>query len=188
MAYSSVLTHGVPLVNSLLTEGLRVVYRPHPRTGANRREVAAADADIRALFGTPQATGSGSRVVTDVPLEEAFSEADALITDVSSLAVEWLPTGRPLVVTVPAEPDAVVTTSPLLAAVPRLQTADAADAGSLVRSRLNEDRERSARAALTDYYLGDTTDGAALSRFLDSCTDVLQTRDVALDLRRAMVQ
>jgi hypothetical protein len=186
MAYCSVPTHGPALVRSLWAAGLRVVYRPHPRTGANRRDVAAADAALRELFTGEEARRTGSAVETDALIEDAFAAADLLVTDVSSVAVEWLPTGRPMVVTVPAEPGAVVTPSPLLDAVPRL-TADAAPAAAeLVRRVLREDPLRERRPALLEHYLGGTGAAAALDRFLDACSDLLAARDAAqADLARA---
>jgi CDP-glycerol glycerophosphotransferase (TagB/SpsB family) len=180
MAYSSVLTHGVALVRSLLAADLRVVYRPHPRIGANRRDVAVADRAVRELFAGPDAARSDSAVVTDIPLPQAFADADALITDVSSLAVEWLPTGRPLIVTTPADPGALVPSSPLLDAVPRLRAVDADGAGALVRDRLQGDSERGARADLVEYYLGGAAEGSALSRFLSAADRVLASRDEAV--------
>jgi hypothetical protein len=174
MSYSSVQSHGVAIVRSLLDAGLRVVYRPHPRTGANRAEMGAADAAVRAALGPD--TGA---LLTDVALSEAFAAADVLITDVSSVAVEWLPTGRPLVVTVPVEPEAELSRSPLLDVVPRLRADEAGTAGRLVRSRLDDDLEAAARAQLLDHYLGGVTGAAALERFLAACDTVLEQRAAA---------
>ncbi|WP_249523114.1 CDP-glycerol glycerophosphotransferase family protein [Modestobacter marinus] len=177
MAYSSVPTHGEALVRSLTGAGLRVVYRAHPRTGANRRDVAEADAALRRVFDEPAVQATGSVLDPGGPLTEAFSDADLLITDVSSVAVEWLPTGRPLVVTEPAEAGAVVPPSPLLAATPRLAQTAAADTAELVRRCLEDDPERAARGALVEHYLGGGDPAAALGRFLDACQDVLTARD-----------
>ncbi len=185
MAYSSVPTHGEALARSLLAEGLRVVYRPHPRTGANRREVAAADAVLRRVFAEPAVAATGSTVDAGAPLADAFAGADVLVTDVSSLAAEWLPTGRPLVVTVPAEDGAVVRPSALLDAVPRLAAADAGSAGALVRRCLRDDAERGARERLRAHYLGDPADGPAVERFVAACADVLAERDALQSLRTA---
>ena len=179
MAYCSVPTHGEALVRSLVGAGLRVVYRPHPRTGANRRDVAVAAAALRRLFDEPAVRATGSVLDPGRSLTEAFADADLLITDISSVAVEWLPTGRPLVVTTPSEPGAVVAPSPLLDAVPRLDRAAAGSAAALVRRCLDEDPERTARTALVDHYLGGYDAGAALRRFLDACEDVLTARDAA---------
>jgi hypothetical protein len=186
MAYCSVPSHGRALVESLLTAGLRVVYRPHPRTGANRRDVAAADAALRSLFTAGVARESGSGVDVDRPLSEAFAEADLLITDVSSLAVEWLPTDRPLIVTVPAEAGAVVTASPLLDLVPRLTAAEAERAGELARRCLDGDPEGAERQALVEHYLGGDP-ATAPARFLHACDDVIAARDaLQADLGRAL--
>lgn len=177
MAYSSVPTLGETLVRSLTAVGLRVVYRPHPRTGANRRDVAEADAALRRVFDEPAVQATGSTVDPGQPLTEAFSGADVLITDVSSVAVEWLPTGRPLIVTEPADAGAVVPPSPLLDVTPRLGRAGALGAADLVRRCLDEDPERAARAALVEHYLGGNDPEAATTRFLDACEDVLVARD-----------
>jgi CDP-glycerol:poly(glycerophosphate) glycerophosphotransferase len=186
MSYGSVQSHGVPLVRSLLAAGYRVVYRPHPRTGANRADVRTADAALRAVFAEEEVAGTGSVVDTGPSAQEAFADADVLVTDVSSLAVEWLSTGRPLVVTVPAESGAVVGPSRLLDAVPRLPADNAASAGDLVRRCLTDDRERDARAALVEHYLGGADPEAALARFLDACDTVIRERD-ALQARLAPV-
>ena len=180
MAYSSVRTHGSALVDSLVAEGLRVVYRPHPRTGANRRDVAAADAALRQVLDSPAAQRTGSHVDAGGPLEQAFAEADVLLTDVSSIAVEWLPTGRPLIVTEPADPAAVVAPSPLLDLVPRLPAVEAGAAGALVRRCLEDDREAPARVELVAHYLGSSDPAAALERFLGACDDVVAARDALL--------
>jgi hypothetical protein len=176
MAYCSVATHGAALVRSLWAAGLRVVYRPHPRTGANRRDVALADAALRRTFDEPAARATGSTVDTGSSLADAFAGADVLVTDVSSVATEWLPTGRPLVVTVPEEAGASVPRSELLEAVPRLTAAGAGTTGALVR-RCIEDPSTDERARLVEHYLGGMDTDAALARFLGACDDVLAARD-----------
>jgi CDP-Glycerol:Poly(glycerophosphate) glycerophosphotransferase len=180
MSYSSVATHGADLVRSLAEAGFRVEYRPHPRTGANRGDIAAADAALRRVVESDPVRATGSRVAADRPLEEAFADADLLVTDVSSLAVEWLGLGRPLVVTVPVEPLAVLGASPLLAAVPRLEAGDAAKAGELAWRCLREDPDAEARAGLVDLYLGGLDARQALERFLEACDEVVAARDAEL--------
>ncbi|RFU23442.1 CDP-glycerol glycerophosphotransferase family protein [Geodermatophilus marinus] len=177
MAYSSVATHGAALVRSLLAEGFRVVYRPHPRTGANRPDVAVADAALRRAFDEPAARATGSTVDGGAALADAFAGADALVTDISSMATEWLPTGRPLVVTVPREAGALVRPSALLEAVPRVTAGEAGAAGALLRRCLETDEERDVRARLRTHYLGDPADGPAAARFVAACAEVLAARD-----------
>ena len=181
MAYCSVPTHGRALVESLAGGGpagrlpATSAHRGQPpRRGRGRRRAAGPVRDGR------HARDGGHTVDTDRPLAEAFAEADLLITDVSSLAVEWLPTGRPLIVTVPAEAGAVVTASPLLdAGAPADRPPRPARAGELARRCLADDPERDRRRALVEHYLGGDDPAAALVRFLDACDDVIAARDAA---------
>jgi hypothetical protein len=175
VAYGSVASHGVALVTSVLDAGMRLTYRPHPRTGANDATVRAADAALRQVVERHH-SGAG-RVDTSSSVPEAFAAADVLVTDVSSLALDWLPTLKPLVVTVPASAAVDPTDSQLLAVVPRLTAEGASRAADVVRDVVAADTARGERRRLVDYYLGDTTPGAATGRFLDACSDAIALRD-----------
>jgi CDP-Glycerol:Poly(glycerophosphate) glycerophosphotransferase len=166
--YGSVVSHGAPLLRSLLDAGLDVVYRPHPRTGANDHRVRAADEALRRL-ATEHPSG---RVDVRTPLAEALQDADLLVTDISSLAMDWLPSLKPLVVTTPATEGLEIPASRLLSAVPRLTAAEAPAAAELVR-RLLQDDDVAARRSLVEHYLGDTTPGVATARFVGACRSVL---------------
>ncbi|WP_371674296.1 CDP-glycerol glycerophosphotransferase family protein [Streptomyces sp. NBC_00289] len=48
--HTSLIPMGVTLVEKLLAENVRVVYKPHPLTGKRSKEAAAADRAIRALL------------------------------------------------------------------------------------------------------------------------------------------
>jgi hypothetical protein len=170
--YGSVTTHGEPLLRSLLDAGLDVVYRPHPRTGANQHRVGEADQALRRLV-TEHPGGRGRVDVGGSPTE-AMRSADLLVTDISSLAMEWLPSLKPLVVTVPAAQGLQVPASPLLDAVPRLRADEAATAGDLARRLLDHDDGVARRRALVQHYLGDTAPGAATLRFVSACRTVLE--------------
>ena len=77
---------------------VRVLFKPHPASGARREDVLAALAGIEALVaGAPHAR------VPDGPeaLYDAMNEADLLISDVSSVLSDWLACGRPYLVTNP---------------------------------------------------------------------------------------
>jgi hypothetical protein len=170
--YGSVTSHGPALVRSLLDDGLDVVYRPHPRSGANDSRVREADLALRRLVtGHP---GGRGRVDAGRPLTDALHDADLLVTDISSLAMEWLPSLKPLVVTTPAAAGLEVPTSPLLSSVPRLSVDDAATAAVLVRRLLEHDDGVAERRALVQHYLGDTAPGAATLRFVSACRTVLE--------------
>ena len=173
VAYGSVSSHGAVLVRSLLGAGADVTYRPHPRTGANDARVRADDLALRNLVsGHPS-----GRVDTSASLHEAFAAADVLVTDVSSVAMEWLPTMKPLVVTVPARAGLDPVESPLLDVVPRLPAADAPRAAQIVLGVLGDDATREERGRLVEHYLGDVTPGASTQRFLDACSNMVALRE-----------
>ena len=53
--------------------------------------------------------------------------ADALVCDISAVAVDWLPTGKPLVVTRPGKPLAPILSGGMLSQLPLLGSADRAN-------------------------------------------------------------
>lgn len=164
VSYGSLESHGAALVTAL-TGRYRVVYRPHPLNGVIRPEYAAADAAVREL---------ADRVDTSVPLEQSFADADLLITDVSAVTLNWLPTGKPLIVTKPAVP---YPPSALMDVVPQLVPSD--DAAALVAEQLATDPTADARQGLIKHYLGDPTPGVATARFIAACEDAIALRDRA---------
>lgn len=170
VSYGSLETHGEALVRAL-SPTYRVIYRPHPLNGVIRASYAAADAAVRAL---------ADRVDTDVPLEQSFADADLLITDVSAVTLNWLPTGRPLLVT---KPRVAYPPSPLMDVVPQLGSTD--DAAAIVAEQLSTDPTKAERDALIEHYLGDPTPGVATKRFIAACEDVMVIRDREWDAARA---
>ncbi len=162
VSYGSLETHGVRLVESL-SSTYRVVYRPHPLNGVIRPTYAAADAAVRAL---------ADRVDTDVSLEQSFADADLLITDVSAVTLNWLPTGRPLLVTTPT---VAYPPSALMDVVPQLAPDD--DVAAIVGAHLADDPTAASRAALVEHYLGDPSPGVATTRFIAACEQMIDLRD-----------
>lgn len=155
IAYGSLAGHGLAMVQALLADPtVRVIYRPHPRTGTASPAHAAADRRIRALLHA-----AGDRhLVDEGPYGWQWGFADACITDVSAVAYDWLATGKPLVVTEPA-PTALRPVSPLLARLPLLAPAEAGQ----VLQRL--DGQDGALTELTHYYFGKTAGRASTARF-----------------------
>jgi hypothetical protein len=164
VGYGSLPSHGRAIVAALTGE-YRVIYRPHPLTGVIDPRHGEADRELRPLV---------DRVDTAIPLEQSFADADLLITDVSAVTLNWLPGGKPVLVTRPAVP---VPPSALMRALPLLD-ADA-DIAAEVALHLAEDPVAEARRELVRHYLGDTTPGAATANFIAACEDVMATRDTA---------
>jgi CDP-Glycerol:Poly(glycerophosphate) glycerophosphotransferase len=188
LAYGSVASHGPTLVRALLDDGrFTIAYRPHPLSGVTSADYARADADVRRLVTEAAAAGRGAghRVETDRSVNDSLAGADLLICDVSAMAMDWLPTGKPMVITEPASSAVVTARTRMLDVVPRLSVDDLPGIAGLVADQLDSDPARGARADLVDYYLGDTTPGAATRRFLDACTEAIARRDEAWTAVRA---
>jgi hypothetical protein len=166
MAYGSVASHGAALVRSLVEDGgFRVLYRPHPRAGTMSPGYRRAHLEVRRLL-----EDDGHVVDDSSPWGWQREVADVCVTDVSSVAYDWLATRRPLLVTEP-QADATIPESRLLAVVPRLAASEAARAPEVVRSVLREMPD--GWDDLVHHYVGDTTPGAATRRFEETVLAVL---------------
>jgi hypothetical protein len=166
--YGSIRTHGEALVAALLATGRhRVVYRPHPRSGVVDPEYGAANRRIIAALAAANAADPGANHYYDDGPELGWqlAAADLAIVDISAMVYDRLAADKPLMITRPADPDAVVDTHGYLSACEWL---DASDAGAVVAEseRVLGDPESVARLQhWVRYYFGDTTPGAATARF-----------------------
>lgn len=187
MAYSSVITHGQPLLQALLaSREFHVVYRPHPRTGANQAAYAEADQQLRSLIATYQQADPQGRHRVDLAdrWEAREDSADLLVSDISAVANDWLATDRPLIVTVPAALSATLAGDSILQAVTGLAASDAPAIVGLVRDELAASASDT-RRQWVERTMGDTTPGASIARFLDTCDALIALRSRELADRAA---
>ncbi|MER7165120.1 CDP-glycerol glycerophosphotransferase family protein [Micromonospora sp. NPDC000207] len=180
--HTSLTAMGERIVKGLLKAqpGVRLIYKPHPLTGARSKETKAVHdrvvARIAAAGGDIAATsldGPGHRVVTGrVPaLFDCFNQTDLLISDVSSVVSDFVQSQRPYVVANPSglpEDDFRV----------KFPTARAAyllsqDCGELEKilslTRAGDDPLTEARRDLKTYLLG-PDDPNAMERFREEIT------------------
>ena len=164
IAYGSLASHGVAIIQALLADpSVRVIYRPHPRTGYASAGHRAADKTIRALLAN-----AGDRHVVDLEgYGWQWEFADACVTDVSAVAYDWLATRKPLVITEPAS-TAYRPPSALLDAVQLLGATEASKVLPRIRT-LHDDREAMAQLwALAYHYFGDVSAQQSTKRFEDA--------------------
>lgn len=179
-AYGSIATHGRALLEGFVRDGWNVIFRPHPLTGVRDPAYGGADRDLRrfveraAGVGFPDAT---YRVDVSDDIAGAFAEADLLVSDVSGVAMDWLPCGRPLMMTKPAAPEVGVAVSPLTALVPQIDDRHAGEAARAARAAVENDELRDDRARLVEHYLGDLRPGASLHRFIAAVDQLIEVRD-----------
>ena len=108
--YSSLDSHGVEMVERLISLGYQVVYRPHPLSGSRDAKIAEADASIRALLKAHNDSKASKirHYVDNSTFGWQLNELDLMITDVSAVAYDWLVTGKPLLITKPSDAKALV--------------------------------------------------------------------------------
>ncbi len=159
--YTSLDRMGEALVRWLLArpEPVRVWFKPHPASGRLRWSVKAAGDRIKQLL-----TAAGPQhVLVDeagMTLNDALSSADVLVTDVSSVASDYLATRRPLVVTDPQRlgPQKFAAAYPSLTSA-YLLDADLAAAADVFAAALGDDPLAAARRETELRVLGDHPEG-----------------------------
>ena len=127
---------------------------------------------------------AGHRVDLDPHFGPQMDEADVMICDVSAVAMDFLPTGKPLVVTEPARPEATVDRSGVLGAVYNLPVSQLDRVADLVDGWVTDDAAREDRARWVEHYFGDVTPGASMRRFLDACEEAIELRDKLVAAKR----
>lgn len=180
MTYGSVKSHGLKIVTALGATGKhRIIYRPHPRTGIFNKSHATADGQVRAALEALNRTDPGAGHVIDVgpAMDWQFDAADACICDVSAVALDWLATGKPMLVTKPTSKSATLPTEGFLTSVRSLDVTEIDRVGEILSNPDEHMVNAQARAGWVEYYFGDVTPGASMAKWLDACKEIIALRD-----------
>lgn len=127
----------------------------------------AADRTIASMIASANAADPTAQHVHDDGPELGWqlSAADVAITDVSAMVYDRLATGKPLLITRPADPEARIDDRGYLSDCEWL-TVDAAEDVIAEVDRVREDADAVARLRVwSQRYFGDTAPGAATARF-----------------------
>ena len=183
MRYGSVASHGVAMVQALLDDPrCRLIYRPHPRTGVVLSEQRVADEQIRALIAASNAIDpAAGHLVDGTPFGWHLQAADLMITDISAVAYDWLTTAKPLIVTEPAEPSAVVDPTTFIADLDLVPSSAAGQIVPIVQRALTDPSRLEQLQRWSSYYYGDTSPGASMARFNDAIERMIAERDAWVD-------
>lgn len=182
--YTSVDVYGPRIVEALLAvPGGRVVYRPHPRV-ANSNHAAVQRGHRQILEKLERANradpGAGHTLSAECPMPALFDDADLLVTDVSSVGIDFLyrHAERPFFVS-----DRRNDTERLAADSPVTRAADVIDAttisglSSTIVARLASDPLHPERLRMRDYYFGGLEVGESTKSFLAAVGDAIAERD-----------
>ncbi|MDH2415590.1 CDP-glycerol glycerophosphotransferase family protein [Nocardioides sp. CER19] len=191
--YTSVDVFGPAIVRSILSvPDVRLVYKPHPKITTsltpaiweNHRMMLAMIADAARL--DPQA---GHVAVTEGDILAVMPSCDAMVTDVSSVGLDWLylRTEKPIFVT-----DRHHDGERLRQEVPVSRCADVvdvdnlADLTSLLTARLDHDEHLLARVAMRHHYFDDVRVGESTDRFLTEVGALVALRDQLIGVGPAL--
>lgn len=162
MAYGTLPVSGPLLVDALASAGAHIIYRPHPRTGFLAPQFRAADDVLRA-----RVSEAGGFVDTTPAVGWQFAAADACIAEMSSVAFDWLATGKPLALIRPADEHAQIVPGGLFDRVPSFPPESAAEAVAGLRTSVT---------GAAHHYLGSTAPGAQLRRFIAAVLRIAENR------------
>jgi hypothetical protein len=178
MSYSSLVSHAEAMVGALLATGKhRVIYRPHPRTGITDPRFKHAHERVVHLLRAANSKDPRARHIIDE--RSAFGwhldAADVCIADISAVAFDWLPTGKPILLTRPSSPDAHVSESGIAGTLLTISRADASEVDTILL-KANDVERLARRAALVAQYFGDVSPGASMRRWLDAARSTIDSR------------
>ena len=190
--YTSLDTLGESIVRAVLdVPDVRLVYKPHPKiTTSLTPAVSAAHRSIMRLVGEAARLdpAAGHTYALSGDILAIMPACDALITDVSSVGLDWLylHTEKPIFLT-----DRHGDTARLRQQVPISHCADVIDdadvdgLAALLDERLGHDEHHLARVAMRHHYFDDLHVGDSTVRFLAAVSDAVALRDRLIDERSA---
>jgi hypothetical protein len=169
MSYGTIAYNGRVIVTALLRAGYRVIFRPHPRTGVMRHDFEKALEDVAEIVE------SDPRGFLDKSPDVSWQldEADLAVVEMTSVAFDWLSSGKPLVMVQPHEPEAEVLEGGLMDLCPTVGSTGEADVVDVIAEAVSQGGSVEAIAQL---YLGDTSPGAQTARFIRSSEQVIEQR------------
>ena len=179
MSYGTIAFNGEAIVTALLQAGYRVIFRPHPRTGVMRHDFE------KAVEAVTEIVDSDPRGFLDKSPDVSWQldEADIAVVEMTSVAFDWLSSGKPLVMVQPHEPDAEVLEGGLM---DRCPTVEPGREGAVVDTIAEAVARGGSVEELAKFYLGDTGQGAQTARFIRSSEQVIEQRTVEHRLKHLM--
>ncbi|HVM18722.1 MAG TPA: CDP-glycerol glycerophosphotransferase family protein [Egibacteraceae bacterium] len=194
MNYSSVDVYGLAMVEQILAAGqYRLVYKPHPRVPEEHKATAPAHRAIvaaieRAAGADPAA---GHRVELSASVLSLIPDADAMITDVSSVGLDflYLATDRPLLLTDRHNDSSALTAAAPLAAGADIINAETVGAtAQILAAALQTDPRKADRARVNEHYFGGLARGESTTRFLTAVDEAITAQQTWSKQRGAVAR
>jgi CDP-Glycerol:Poly(glycerophosphate) glycerophosphotransferase len=174
--YSSLFL-GAKIVDALLARGVTVIFRPHPQTYNDPDQTGLAQDIQRRLGADRRAAGRhhvfGRPAEVDWDIPACFNHCDALITDVSSVASDFLATGKPLAMVAIQQKGAAFAEAIPMARVAYVIESDLSTLSEALGELLGPDPLATVRRAYRSYCLGDALGSDAPLPFLREVERIL---------------
>ncbi len=182
--YTSVDTLGEPIVQAILdVPDVRLVYKPHPKVTTSLT-AAVADAHRGILRMIEEAArldpAAGHTQVLTGNILAVMPGCDAMITDVSSVGLDWLylHTDKPIFVTDPhGEPDWLRQLAPVSRCADVVDEVNVVSLSTLLGARLDHDTHHLDRLAMRHHYFDDLHVGDSTVRFHSAVSELVALRD-----------
>ncbi|GAB3028407.1 glycosyl transferase [Nocardioides flavus (ex Wang et al. 2016)] len=185
--YTSVEVLGEQVVRAILAvPDVRLVYKPHPKVTTSLTP-GIAEAHLRILGLVDEAArldpDAGHTQVLTGDILAVMPGCDAMVTDVSSVGLDWLylHTDKPIFITDPqADVDALHHQAPISRCSDVVDATTVDALASLLADRLAHDEHHLARVAMRHHYFDDLHVGESTGRFLAEVSQLVVLRDQLL--------
>jgi hypothetical protein len=176
--YSS-LPLGAQIVDALLARGVTVIFRPHPQTYRDPQQTGIAQDIQRRLGADRKTTGRqhvfGRAADTDWDIPACFNHCDALISDVSSVASDFLASGKPIAIVAVQQQGVAFREAIPMARVAYVIERDLSTLPDALDELLEHDSLAAARREYRSYCLGEALGAEAPNGFLREVERILQS-------------
>jgi hypothetical protein len=181
--YTSIDVFGSAIARAVLAiPDVRLVYKPHPKVATSLTPaVRAGHEQILAIVveAARRDPTAGHRAICQGDILAVFPGCDAMITDVSSVGLDWLylQTDKPIFLTDRHDDDERLRTDvPVSRCADVVNPASLGELTELVAARLHHDEHRIARAAMRHHYFDDLGVGDSTARFLEEVGGLVRLR------------
>jgi CDP-glycerol glycerophosphotransferase (TagB/SpsB family) len=162
---------------------VRLVYKPHPKIATSPTpSVREAHAHLLTLVAEAarREPRAGHVTITNGDILAIMPDCDAMVTDVSSVGLDWLylRTEKPIFVTDRHhDAERLRREVPMSRCADVIDSVDVADLTALLAARLEHDEHHLARVAMRHHYFDDLQVGDSTVRFLDAVSELATLRD-----------
>lgn len=184
--YSSMDVFGERIVNSVLSlPNVRLVYKPHPRViDSPDPAISRAHENIVKKLNLANSLERRHIISETGNILAMFESVDALITDVSSVGLDflYLQSERPLIITDRRDDLSMLEkTAPVSRACPVINSETINELGTTLSTLFDEDTFLLSRKQMRQHYFGDIRKGESTMAFLSALDALINERRKKLE-------